>query len=61
MLGTILRGEPFSMENAVSLKRAAVCCFMTGSYTHLDVYKRQGVDPARLENAMMLLSQVFFP
>ena len=28
VLGTILRGEPFSMENAVSLKRAAVCCFM---------------------------------
>lgn len=28
VLGTILRGEPFSMENAVSLNRAAVCCFI---------------------------------
>ena len=28
VLETILRGEPFSMENAVSLKRAAVCCFI---------------------------------
>lgn len=27
VLNTILRGEPFSMENAVSLKRAAVCAF----------------------------------
>lgn len=28
VLGTILRGEPFSMENAASLNRAAVCCFI---------------------------------
>lgn len=28
VLKTILQGEPFSMENAISLKRAAVCCFM---------------------------------
>lgn len=28
VLGTILRGEPFSMENAVSLRRAAVCSFV---------------------------------
>ena len=27
VLETILRGEPFSMENAVSLRRAAVCAF----------------------------------
>ena len=27
VLGTILRGEPFSAENAVSLRRAAVCSF----------------------------------
>lgn len=27
VLATILRGEPFSPENAVSLKRAAVCAF----------------------------------
>ena len=27
VLDTILRGEPFSAENAVSLKRAAVCAF----------------------------------
>lgn len=28
VLKTILRGEPFSMENAVSLNRAALCCFL---------------------------------
>ena len=28
VLKTILRGEPFSMENAVSLRRAAVCGFL---------------------------------
>lgn len=28
VLETILRGEPFSMKNAVSLKRAATCCFI---------------------------------
>ena len=28
VLNTILRGEPFSMENAVSLRRAAVCGFL---------------------------------
>ena len=27
VLKTILRGEPFSAENAVSLRRAALCCF----------------------------------
>ena len=31
VLKTILRGEPFSMENAVSLRRAAVCCFLVSS------------------------------
>lgn len=28
VLKTILRGEPFSLENAASLRRAAVCCFL---------------------------------
>lgn len=28
VLGTILRGEPFAPENAVSLRRAAVSCFL---------------------------------
>ncbi len=28
VLSTILRGEPFAPENAVSLRRAAVCCFL---------------------------------
>ena len=28
VLGTVLRGEPFSMENAVSLSRAALSCFL---------------------------------
>lgn len=28
VLGTILRGTPFSAENAVSLRRSAVCCFL---------------------------------
>lgn len=28
VLKTILRGEPFSLENAVNLRRAAVCCFL---------------------------------
>ena len=28
VLDTILKGEPFSPANAVSLKRAAVCCFV---------------------------------
>ncbi len=28
VLGTILRGEPFVQNNAKSLKRAAVCCFI---------------------------------
>ena len=28
VLGTILRGEPFAPENAVSLRRAAVFCFL---------------------------------
>lgn len=28
VLNTILRGNPFSKENAVSLKRAAVCAFL---------------------------------
>lgn len=28
VLRTVLRGQPFSMENAVSLKRAAVCAFL---------------------------------
>lgn len=28
VLDTILRGEPFAAENAVSLKRAAVCAFL---------------------------------
>ena len=28
VLGAILRGEPFSMENAVSLRRAAVSSFV---------------------------------
>ena len=28
VLATILRGNPFSIENAVSLNRAAVCCFI---------------------------------
>jgi len=27
VLNTVLRGEPFCMENAVSLRRAAVCAF----------------------------------
>ena len=28
VLKTILRGEPFAFENAASLRRAAVCCFL---------------------------------
>lgn len=28
VLGNILKGEPFSLNNADSLKRAAVCCFI---------------------------------
>lgn len=28
VMATILRGTPFSMENAVSLKRASICCFL---------------------------------
>ena len=28
VLNTILKGEPFTLDNAVSLKRAAVCCFL---------------------------------
>lgn len=28
VLQTVLRGEPFSRENAVSLNRAALCCFL---------------------------------
>lgn len=28
VLQAILRGEPFSVENAASLRRAAVCCFL---------------------------------
>ena len=28
VLDTILKGEPFTLINAVSLKRAAVCCFV---------------------------------
>lgn len=28
VLATIRKGNPFSMENAVSLNRAAVCCFL---------------------------------
>ena len=28
VLKTILRGEPFAFENAVGLRRAAVCCFL---------------------------------
>ena len=28
VLQTVLRGEPFSRENAVSLSRAALCCFL---------------------------------
>ncbi len=28
VLDTVLRGEPFSRENAVSLRRAAVCAFL---------------------------------
>ena len=28
VLNTILRGNPFAMDNAKSLKRAAVCCFL---------------------------------
>ena len=28
VLRTILRGTPFSAENAVSLRRAAICCFL---------------------------------
>ena len=28
VLGTILKGDPFVMDNAKSLKRAAVCCFL---------------------------------
>ncbi|MBD5133578.1 MAG: DUF2975 domain-containing protein [Clostridiales bacterium] len=28
VLDTILKGEPFTLSNAVSLKRAAVCCFV---------------------------------
>lgn len=28
VLNTILKGEPFSMTNAVCLRRAAVCCFL---------------------------------
>lgn len=28
VLDTILRGDPFVMDNAKSLKRAAVCCFL---------------------------------
>ena len=28
VLGTILKGEPFSLSNAANLRRAAVCCFV---------------------------------
>ena len=28
VLDTILRGEPFSLDNAANLRRAAVCCFV---------------------------------
>ena len=28
VLDTILRGEPFSLDNAANLRRAAVCCFL---------------------------------
>lgn len=28
VLNTVLRGEPFAAENAVSLKRAAICAFL---------------------------------
>ena len=28
VLDTILKGEPFTMNNAVNMKRAAVCCFV---------------------------------
>ena len=29
VLGTVLRGDPFRMSNALALKRAAVCCWVT--------------------------------
>ena len=41
MLGAILRGEPFSMENAVSLRRAAVSSFVIS----LAALIRAGVQP----------------
>lgn len=28
VLGTILKGDPFVMDNAANLRRAAVCCFL---------------------------------
>lgn len=28
VLDTILRGEPFSLDNAANLRRAAICCFV---------------------------------
>ena len=37
VLETILRGEPFSMENAVSLRRAAVCAFLIALAVRISV------------------------
>ena len=59
MLGTILRGEPFSMENAVSLRRAAVCAFLIAAAALARVI--WGVCYYRSANPLATYNALFVP
>lgn len=58
VLRTVLQGEPFSMENASSLKRAAVCAFLISLAAFLrtawGIWYYQSVSPLSTYNALFI-------
>lgn len=58
VLKTILRGAPFSMENAASLRRAAICCFIIVSAALVrvvfSIYFYQSIRPLLTYNALFI-------
>lgn len=59
VLGTILRGDPFSLENAVSLRRAAVCAFLIAAAALARVI--WGVCYYRSANPLATYNALFVP
>lgn len=60
VLGAILRGKPFSLENAAALRRAAWCCFLVSAGALVYVVWGIFVRTFQLSLAAALFVPVFF-